>query len=345
MLSQAGQPDGERLVQMSGRLNARQDHLVRPARSAGPQRTRRTRRLAPELLWLEDRPLLSTFDVISTADDGSTGTLRWAVAQANRASTSSTIDSELSTTPAPITPPIIATITLTPGAFEPITYIIANIPDISLSASTRSAVYSQSITFVATVSAASGTPTGTVTFSDGGTTLGTVNLNAADQATLTTSALTIGSHSITASYSGDADDEGVTTTPVVESVSQAATQVVLVPQPGFKKNKLVSLTLKAEVQPIAPGGGVPSGTLTFEVKTKSKKTPEKVLGTAALNSNGTATLTLKPDRVLNEPITLVYGGDVDFASSTSSPRTLTQKGLKSLARPMLSLQVRGHRRV
>jgi len=47
-----------------------------------------------------------------------------------------------------------------------------------------------------------GTPTGTVTFLDGVTTLGTVTLNGSGVATLTTTALTVGPHLITASYSG-----------------------------------------------------------------------------------------------------------------------------------------------
>ena len=59
---------------------------------------------------LEDRRLLSTFTVTSTADDGSTGTLRWAVAQANSDTSPSTIDIELGTAP--------ATITLSQGQLE-----------------------------------------------------------------------------------------------------------------------------------------------------------------------------------------------------------------------------------
>ncbi|QEH34974.1 putative outer membrane protein pmp20 precursor [Aquisphaera giovannonii] len=46
-------------------------------------RRRQRRRLRPSLLALEDRQLLSTFTVTSTLDDGSDGTLRWAIAQAN----------------------------------------------------------------------------------------------------------------------------------------------------------------------------------------------------------------------------------------------------------------------
>ncbi len=80
-------------VTVGRRARARRGHLFRPA-----------------ALPLEDRRLLSTFDVTSTADDGSTGTLRWAVAQANTATSASTIDFKLGTTP--------ATITLTQGQLE-----------------------------------------------------------------------------------------------------------------------------------------------------------------------------------------------------------------------------------
>jgi len=63
----------------------------------------------------------------------------------------------------------------------------------------------QSVTFTATVSSsAGGTPTGTVQFKDGGTNLGAAApLNASGVAQFTTSALTAGSHTITADYSGD----------------------------------------------------------------------------------------------------------------------------------------------
>ena len=63
----------------------------------------------------------------------------------------------------------------------------------------------QSVTFTATVSSTTGgTPTGTVQFKDGGTNLGAAApLNASGVAQFTTSALTAGSHIITADYSGD----------------------------------------------------------------------------------------------------------------------------------------------
>jgi hypothetical protein len=61
------------------------------------------------------------------------------------------------------------------------------------------------VTFTATVSAIGtsvGTPTGTIAFMDGGTVLSTVTLSGGSAA-FTTSALAVGSHSITAVYSGD----------------------------------------------------------------------------------------------------------------------------------------------
>lgn len=62
----------------------------------------------------------------------------------------------------------------------------------------------QSVTFTATVTSSFGTPTGTVQFKDGGTNLGSaVTLNGSGVAQFTTSALTAGSHTITADYSGD----------------------------------------------------------------------------------------------------------------------------------------------
>src|SRR5262249_44575017 len=61
----------------------------------------------------------------------------------------------------------------------------------------------QPVTFTARVSAGgSGTPTGTVTFMEGTTTLGTGTLDAAGLATFSTSAMTVGNHAITAVYGG-----------------------------------------------------------------------------------------------------------------------------------------------
>ena len=76
----------------------------------------------------------------------------------------------------------------------------------TLASSANPATFGDSVTFTATVSSNVGTPTGVVTFRDGATPLGTGTLNGFGVATLTTANLGAGSHSMTASYGGDANN-------------------------------------------------------------------------------------------------------------------------------------------
>ena len=82
--------------------------------------------------------------------------------------------------------------------------------------------------------------------------------------------LAVGSHSITADYGGDTDSRRATSSPAAVSVSQDATQSCCCPG-VTRRRKSISLGLKAEIQPSAPGGGVPTGTVTFEMKKNKKK--------------------------------------------------------------------------
>jgi hypothetical protein len=72
---------------------------------------------------------------------------------------------------------------------------------------------SNPITFNATVASPAGTPTGSILFLDGTVPLGTISLTGAF-ASLTTSTLTVGTHIITAVYSGDAVFATVTSAPL-----------------------------------------------------------------------------------------------------------------------------------
>ena len=76
----------------------------------------------------------------------------------------------------------------------------------SLISSENPAPQFQPVTFTATVAALGpGVPTGSVTFYDGSTSIGAADLNGGqpDQASVTTSSLTAGTHSISAVYAGD----------------------------------------------------------------------------------------------------------------------------------------------
>ncbi|HLJ95684.1 MAG TPA: Ig-like domain repeat protein [Gemmataceae bacterium] len=95
---------------------------------------------------------------------------------------------------------------------------------VTVTASPNPATAGQATTFTAILTAVvpgSGTPTGTVTFMDGTTTLGTGTLDANGQATFQTSALTQGQHTITAVYAGDSNFNTATSTPLNLTVKAA----------------------------------------------------------------------------------------------------------------------------
>jgi len=96
-------------------------------------------------------------------------------------------------------------------------------PTISLATSNASANAGISITFTATLQLASGVATGTVNFLDGTTSLGS-SPAAVGNITFSTTALSAGSHSITAVYSGDSNLNGVTSSAVTETITAPSFQ-------------------------------------------------------------------------------------------------------------------------
>ncbi|HZV06696.1 MAG TPA: Ig-like domain repeat protein [Gemmataceae bacterium] len=206
----------------------------------------------------------------------------------------------------------------------------------SISVDHNPSVYGQSVTFTATVSANSpgaGTPTGTVTFEDSTTILGTGNLSGG-VATFTTSSLTVGTHSITAIYGGDANDLGSTSNTLNQVVNQDSTTTTL----ASSVNPSVfgqSVTFTATVSVVSPGAGTPTGTVTFEDGTT-------ILGTGKL-SGGVATFTASALSVGNHNITAVYGGDANDAGSTSSnlTQTVNQDGTTTSLTSSLNPSVSG----
>ena len=88
-----------------------------------------------------------------------------------------------------------------------------------VTSSANPSVYGQSVTLTATVTGGARTPTGTVTFLDGGTSIGTGTVNASGQATLTKSTLAVRSHTITARYAGDSRNAASTSAALTQTVS------------------------------------------------------------------------------------------------------------------------------
>ena len=171
--------------------------------------------------------------------------------------------------------------------------------------------YGQTVTLSATVQSGGGTPTGTVTFLDGTTSLGTALLtNGAAQ--LPVSSFAAGSHAVTAKYSGDANFASSTSTVLTETVNPVATTTAVTSSlnPATAGQPV---TLSATVQ--AGSGLSVTGSVTF-------LDGSTALGTATLSSNA-AQYTTSGLGVGSHTITAVYSGGADFATSTSSPLAQT----------------------
>ena len=78
----------------------------------------------------------------------------------------------------------------------------------SLEASDADSRFGDEVTFAATVASGGATPTGTISFYDGGGPIATVALDGSGKAAFAASGLGIGSHSITATYSGNSTQDG-----------------------------------------------------------------------------------------------------------------------------------------
>ena len=154
-----------------------------------------------------------------------------------------------------------------------------------------------------------GTPIGTVIFLDGTTVLGSAPLDAAGQATIPVS-LGVGTHALTASFSGTSGFADSTSAAAAVTVNRAATTVAL----GSSVNPAVTgqaVTFTATVAAVAPGAGTPTGTVTF-------KDGNVVLGTVAVGTGGTATFTTSFAAAGGHAITAVYSGDSNFVASSQA---------------------------
>src|SRR5262249_49506321 len=133
----------------------------------------------------------------------------------------------------------------------------------SVTSSVNPSVFGQAVTFTATVTPTSGvgTPSGAVTFLDGGASIGSGTLSG-DSATFSTSVLGVGSHTIRASYSGDGIFNGSTSSAITQTVTQASTTVTLTSasnRSGFGD----TVPFTATVTAVLPGTGTPTGTVIF----------------------------------------------------------------------------------
>ncbi len=156
------------------------------------------------------------------------------------------------------------------------------------------------VTFTATVAPASGTtkPTGTVTFKDGATTLGTGTLNAQGVATFATAALSVGTHQITATYGGDAGFNASTSAVLTQTVNvgTSACSTVVTTNADSGNGSLRSAVDCANSNPDA-------STITFAASVRGTINLTTIGDTDATNGNlGDSAL------VLTAPVTITGPG-------------------------------------
>lgn len=192
----------------------------------------------------------------------------------------------------------------------------------TVTSSANPSVFGQPVTFTATVSSAAGVPTGNVQFFDGATPIGgAVALNGSGIAQVTTSSLSVGNHTISASYAGatnacigtfNGSSGNLTGNPQV--VNKANTTTTLTSNQSNPVGTSVPVTFTATVTPQAPSAVAvgANGTVTFS------RNGSPICSNVALNASSQATCTLTFTLAGNYNITAVYSGTTNYNASTSS---------------------------
>lgn len=202
-------------------------------------------------------------------------------------------------------------------------------PEVALTASTLTPALGQPVTFTATVTAGSTAcevPTGNVYFQAGATGLGTVPLNGAGVASVTTSALPLGPVSVVAAYRGDAQFHPRESAQLsVTTTSPATTTTVTSSLNPSQFGQTVTFTIQ-----VSGSNGVPTGTVTL-------RNGATTLATRTLSAQGTASFSTSGLETGTHSITAAYSGDALNAMSTSAVLTQTVNPAPSDASIITSL--------
>jgi hypothetical protein len=180
----------------------------------------------------------------------------------------------------------------------------------TLTTSSSSVTQGSNVTLTATVSPSAAT--GTVTFYDGSSSLGSGTLSSGT-ATLSTSSLSVGTHSITASYGGSVEYASSTSSAVAVTVTSSGSDISTTTTLIASSSSVVSgssVRLLALLSPMAATGAV----TFYDGSTQ--------LGTESLSA-GTASFTTASLNARSHSLNASYGGDGSFLSSTSTSVALT----------------------
>ena len=209
---------------------------------------------------------------------------------------------------------------------------------------TATPVVGQAITFdvnVASVSPGSGTPTGTVTVSDGTLSCTTAALDSSGDGTCQITETVAGSYNFTATYNSDGNFATSSSAPSPVTVGESPTASTIT---SITATPVVgqAITFDVNVASVSPGSGTPTGTVTVSDGTLS-------CTTAALDSSGDGTCQITETVAGSYNFTATYNSDGNFATSSSAPSPVTvAKGLhphRHLRRRHRLLGLFGHLRL
>jgi hypothetical protein len=187
--------------------------------------------------------------------------------------------------------------------------IVPDDPTGAVSSSSNPAFVGAPVTLTASFTNPFATPSGTVTFFDGNTPIGSGTLNSSGIAALSTSTLALGTHAITAVLASSLNFNGATT-PVQQ-------QFIITP-PVTTSTQLTSslnpstvgqgVTFTARVIPSSGSSLVPAGNVTFTADTV-------LLGSVPLDATGSARVALSTLALGSHTIVAAYAG---FSAPTST---------------------------
>jgi len=183
--------------------------------------------------------------------------------------------------------------------------------------------YGAAVTVNALLLGATGLPApgGTVAFSDGTAALTTVAVGSDGRASLVlgsgANALSIGTHSIAAVYSGDANYQTATAAALAIVVAKAATSVVLASSPAQIGQPV---SLKAAVTVVSPGSAALGGTVDFSNGGRA------IAGCAGMVlQNGTVACSTSFPQLGTYAIGVSYNGDANTAPGTGTMQVTVGK--------------------
>jgi len=186
----------------------------------------------------------------------------------------------------------------------------------ALASSLNPALVKQSVTYTATVASQyGGAVTGTVMFQDGGSTVATVTM-VGNQAAYSTSYGLPGTHSITATYSGDTNNTGSVSSALVEQINKGFPSKTVLTTSGSPSLIGQPVTFTATVT--SSRGPIPDGELVTFYDGMA------AIGTGTTASS-VATFTTSLLTAKKHTIKATYAGDSIFQASSGSVIQLVNK--------------------